>query len=58
MNFNCTNFKRIKILLSLFFIITVSVNCEHCDDEDYTRDAKEKAALKHSHSSDTLAVIK
>jgi len=57
MYYNFTIIRSIKSLLLLFFIIIISVSCEHCDDEDYTREAKEQTALKHSHSSDTLLVI-
>lgn len=49
------NFLKAKILLSIFFIAVISINCEHCDDEDYTREAEEQNKLANT---DSITIIK
>jgi hypothetical protein len=40
-------FSRCKAILLLLPIAFISINCEHCDDEDYTRDQKEESKNKN-----------
>lgn len=42
---------NVTIILFVFFVSRISVNCGHCDDEDYTKEKKENLNGK---KADTL----
>jgi Ca2+/Na+ antiporter len=44
---------KLTIILFLFVLSFVSLNCEHCDDEDYTREKQENLNIK---KTDTLTL--
>ena len=43
-----SNLTNLKFLIPLVFIALLNVNCDHCDDEDLTReDEEEVITAKH-----------
>jgi len=48
LNLKKSNLTNLKFLIPLVFIALLNVNCDHCDDEDLTReDEEEVITAKH-----------
>ena len=45
-----SNLASLKFLLPLFFIALLNVNCDHCDDEDLSRQEEEVITAQHQQS--------
>lgn len=46
----------LKIFLLLIAVSFSNINCEHCDDEDYTIEQEEKISVQQH--TDTITLIK
>ena len=47
LNLKKSNLTNLKFLIPLVFIALLNVNCDHCDDEDLTREDEEEVITKH-----------
>ena len=45
---NKSNLSYVKILLLIIAACFMNLSCEHCDDEDYTREQEENVAVQHN----------
>lgn len=46
-NLKKSNLSNLKFLIPLLFAVLLNVNCDHCDDEDLTREEEEVITAKH-----------
>lgn len=42
-----SNFSNLKFLIPLLLVVLLNVNCDHCDEEDLTREEEEVITAKH-----------
>lgn len=46
-NLKKSNLSNLKFLIPLLLAVLINVNCDHCDDEDLTREEEEVITAKH-----------